>query len=245
MFKNCFENWRAGAYDKPRGAAGWRLRELSMPNIKDNVAAQQTRRRLVEAAGQVFARRGLHGATIKQITDKAQVNLAAVNYHFKDKFALYAAVIRHALSIKGSPLERIAPTGSPRRRMRSLIAGLIEDIYDPARPAWLTPLLAHEFTEPTEAITEVIDELLRPRADRVHGLVRFIVGPGASEQQVVRAAMSVLSQCFMILYNRQVLQRLYPELMGADQKRQIIDHITQFSMAGLESLRAVRRRGAK
>jgi AcrR family transcriptional regulator len=166
--------------------------------------------------------------------------MAAINYHFSDKFALYAAVIRHALSLAPGVTSMKRTVGSPEERLRTLIADVIEDMYDPAQPSWLAALLAHEFAQPTAALTTVMDELIQPRVDYVNQIIRDILGPGVSEEQVGRAGMSVTAQCFFYLYNGQVIRRLHPELLRADQKQDIVDHIYEFSLGGL---RAMRRQG--
>ena len=56
----------------------------------------ETRRQLLEAAGEVFATAGFRNATVREICRRAGANLAAVNYHFGDKEALYAEVLRYA-----------------------------------------------------------------------------------------------------------------------------------------------------
>ncbi len=93
-----------------------------MANVKNNTATQETRRRLLTAAGEVFAERGFHDATIKQITDRAGASLASVNYHFSDKAELYAAVIRQ---IGEKIVDRIPPddqlTGTASVRFRQFI----------------------------------------------------------------------------------------------------------------------------
>src|SRR4051794_36148064 len=66
----------------------------------------QTRERLLEAAGQVFAEQGFRRATVRQICKRANANVAAVSYHFGDKLKLYAAVINHWL---GVALEKYPP----------------------------------------------------------------------------------------------------------------------------------------
>jgi len=50
------------------------------------------RTRLLEAARQLFARKGYEGASVRELTRKARANLGAVTYHFGSKQALYHAV---------------------------------------------------------------------------------------------------------------------------------------------------------
>ncbi|MGE5610866.1 MAG: CerR family C-terminal domain-containing protein [Bacillota bacterium] len=207
-----------------------------MPNVKNNAAAQETCRKLINAAGEVFAERGLHAATIKEITDRAGVNTAAINYHYRDKFELYAAVIRHALSATPvAPSNRLA--GSPEERLRAHIADLIADLHDPSRPAWYAIIVAHEFAQPTAALDAVMEELLRPRANVINDIIRGILGPDASEEDVVRGGMSVGAQCFLYVYQREIVRRLRPQLLHDDNIEKLVTHITEFSLAGLRAMR--------
>lgn len=55
------------------------------------------RDRILTLAAQHFAVRGYHGASLREITAQAGVNLAAVNYHFRTKESLYCEVLSTAL----------------------------------------------------------------------------------------------------------------------------------------------------
>lgn len=56
-----------------------------------------TRQRILGAAEALFAERGFAGASLRQVTAAAKVNLAAVNYHFGSKGNLIEEVFRRRL----------------------------------------------------------------------------------------------------------------------------------------------------
>ncbi len=58
----------------------------------------ETPQRILDAAEALFVEFGLEATTLRQITAAAQVNLAAVNYHFGSKEALIAELFRRRLS---------------------------------------------------------------------------------------------------------------------------------------------------
>lgn len=208
-----------------------------MANVKNNSSSQETQAKLIEAAGKVFAERGLHAATLKEITDLAGANQASINYHFRDKYELYGAVIRHAVRLTpfAPPEER--PTGSPEDRLRAFILHAIRDLHDSTRPAWRATLLSHELNQPTAALNAVMDELIWPRVRFVQGLIRDILGPKASEEEVSRGAFSVTSQLIQYLYCGGLLRHTDPELLQAENAAKLAAHIAAFSLAGLYSMR--------
>jgi AcrR family transcriptional regulator len=58
----------------------------------------ETKQRILSAAEHHFARDGYHATSLRSITTVANVNLAAVNYHFGSKEALFEAVIERRLT---------------------------------------------------------------------------------------------------------------------------------------------------
>mgnify|MGYP000128516938 CR=1 FL=1 len=54
----------------------------------------RTRDRILDKAEILFARKGYHGVSVREITNAADCNLAAVNYHFGKKQNLYLEVFR-------------------------------------------------------------------------------------------------------------------------------------------------------
>ena len=66
---------------------------------QDTVVLTQTdtKQRILDAAERLFAWDGFHSTSLRTITRKADVNLAAVNYHFGSKEALLEAVFERRL----------------------------------------------------------------------------------------------------------------------------------------------------
>lgn len=63
------------------------------------MASPDTRVRILDASEQLFAEQGFDETTLRQITTRAGVNLASVNYHFGSKKALSQAALDRYMSV--------------------------------------------------------------------------------------------------------------------------------------------------
>ncbi len=65
---------------------------------KTDAGGQDTAGRIISMATRLFAENGYDGTSIKQISEQAGVNIAAVNYHFASKENLFRRIIEQFLS---------------------------------------------------------------------------------------------------------------------------------------------------
>src|SRR5262249_41413686 len=113
----------------------------------------ETRQRLLEAAGEVFAEHGFRDATIREICEKAKANMAAVHYHFGDKKEIYGAVFDYARTCAVAQFNDLTSPGTPvEERLRAFVRAVLKRFFDEGRPAWLGKLVAREMIEPTKAL---------------------------------------------------------------------------------------------
>src|SRR2546423_2419640 len=120
----------------------------------------QTRRRLLEAAGQVFAEQGFKNATVRDICRLADANVAAINYHFGDKARLYSETIRYAIgeAMAKYPPNLGVPEDAPaEQKLFAFIRSYLFRILDIGRHAWFGKLISREMVEPTHALEERIN----------------------------------------------------------------------------------------
>lgn len=68
-----------------------------MPLPRFHKLPEEKRERILNAAGEAFARDGFEGASLNRILEEAEISKGAAYYYFADKEDLFATVIRHAL----------------------------------------------------------------------------------------------------------------------------------------------------
>ena len=202
---------------------------------------RETRDRLLSAAGEVFADRGFHDATVREICQRAGANVAAVNYYFRDKAALYREVVLglYREAQEQYPLHSgAAAEGLPDDRLRAFVMNFLKRMLDQGRPAWYGKLLAREMVEPTDVLDLLVDQFVRPNFSRLNALVREIVGSGPSDADVRRAAFSIVGQCTAYKHMNGMILRLAPDQTYAPEDLEVLgEHIWKFSLAGLKALR--------
>jgi len=88
-----------------------------------------TKSRILEAAEALFAERGIDAASMRDIAARAQVNLAAANYHFGGKENLVQAVVAR----------RFAPIA--QRRLELLAAAAGAQTVEPVLDAFIRPIV--------------------------------------------------------------------------------------------------------
>jgi len=198
-----------------------------------------TRQRLLEAAGEVFAERGFQAATVKEICQRAEANIAAINYHFRDKTSLYAEVVRYTQErAKEKYVQALDSIQTPEERLQKFITTVLQRILDVGRPAWHGKLMAREMIDPTPALDSIVKESVVPLLKMLHDTIREILGPGVDETKVHFAARSIIGQCLYYSHSRPVIERLDPEFdYSPTGIQKIAGNVNEFSLAALKQLR--------
>lgn len=214
------------------------------PNPTAAVCAE-TRQQLLEAAGEVFAGVGFRNATVRAICERAGANIAAVNYHFRDKDALYAEVLRYSQEQalkKYPPSLGVRAGAAPEKRLAAFVRSLLFRMFDDGPIAWHGKLMVREMIDPTAALGRLAKEKFRPLADELHGIISELLGCPRKDERVRLAGCSVVSQCVFYHHCRPVVNYLFPEQkFDARGIEQLAVHITRFSLAALKELARDRR----
>lgn len=88
----------------------------------------ETKEHILQVALELFALYGFEGTSVRSIAEKAEVNIAAINYHFKSKHNLYWAVMAHSSSILKKEIEKqVQSVSSIEELMMGLFDFVIKD----------------------------------------------------------------------------------------------------------------------
>ena len=201
-------------------------------------APDDTRARLIEAAGFVFSEQGYRAATVRDICTRANANVAAINYHFRDKLGLYVEVVRVSMGTHGDhDLGRMQLDAKPAAEaLRLLIAGMLERALGRDRAAWYLRIMSHELAQPSEAFARVVDEVISPNYASLRGVLGRLLGREPGDDITRLCAHSVIGQVVHFAAARPVINILWPAMkMTPAQVAQIAKHIADFSLAGIRA----------
>jgi AcrR family transcriptional regulator len=211
-----------------------------MAQRKDGI---ETRERILAAAAEIFAEKGYQNAKVEAICRRARTNIAAINYHLGSKDHLYAEVWRRAFDAaqKAYPPEGgLGPEAPPEERLRGTIHSFVGKTVDPGRIGHAGKILLREMVNPTDAIEQIKHDAIEPMHKRMSELMRQLLGPEATDQQVLLSALSVVHQC-MAFGIRRFTGRMPPFVEFDVPTEQLVetltDHITRFSLAGIKATR--------
>jgi AcrR family transcriptional regulator len=194
-----------------------------------------TKDRLLQSAGEEFAEKGFECARIRTICDRAQANIAAVNYHFGDKEQLYVQAVleAHRCGINAGE-EGEDDSGDPAEQLRGFIRHFLGRILALQQPDdWRHRLVLREMLQPTSASDVLIREAIRPRFERLLAILRRFC-PEAQERKLHALAFSVIGQCLHYKMARPIAERLVgPGGVEALDLEYLTEHITTFCLAAL------------
>jgi len=206
----------------------------------DSPGQAATREQLLAAAEEVFAAVGFRAATVRDICQRAGANIAAVNYHFGDKEALYTEVLQEALrraKEKYPPGLGLKAGAGAEQRLRAFVLSFLLRIFDAGPQAHHGKLMAREMADPTRALDALVEQEIRPMCEQLHGIIADLLGAAASPESVRVCSMSVIGQVLFYHHSQPVIRRISPDLIfNPGQIERLAEHITRFSLAGIGQL---------
>lgn len=207
------------------------------------MSTKDTRSRILEAAGATFAEHGFQRATIREICQRADVNLASVNYHFGDKQRLYRQVLRYAhdFAVNQRPFPAWPPGTAAEQKLRDFVHITLDRMLSVDHLPWHHRLMQREMLQSSGAMLELVEDYFRPNFQTLLAILDELLPAGTPMPKRRQLGLSIIGQCcFYRIHlfsgsSRGLLHMLVPEAeleshFGPDQ---LADHITDLLLAAL------------
>ncbi|WP_405855522.1 TetR family transcriptional regulator [Streptomyces sp. NBC_01515] len=185
-------------------------------------AGQRTRDGLQAAALELLAQRGQDGLTLREITERAGANVAAVSYHFGSLKALCDSAIEHALErYLDAQMQAIDSLGSAPtlQEVAAAFAGpMVRAISAGGQDLAVMRTVARVGIEPPQGWERLTTKFVQSRRDVLRVLTPHV--PGVDEQELI-----FRTRCAAGLLNWLALAPIGTELaaMSAEQiERQLV-----------------------
>jgi AcrR family transcriptional regulator len=179
---------------------------IGMPRTaKVTRVSKATRDKIIKAASRAFARDGYEGASIRAIVAEADVNQAAINYHFGSKEGLYRAVLQAALRAlmkdDDGPQNNLPREAALRRfvcrQLRPMTAR--DELSEYVR------IFNWETLKPSPVFRKFMAREVAPFFAVATELVRRFLPSRATDQQAVVGALWLFGQCSIFVRNAEQL----------------------------------------
>ena len=169
---------------------------------------EDTRRRILDAALELFAADGFDGASTRTIAEHAGVNLPAIQYYFGSKEGLYRAVVEEIIEhmeagvvpLAESTLRKLDSGQLSRRQLVELLCSMLDTVIVlmldesvPNREA-RQKFFARMEAEPNPALDALQDSVMRHVCGPCAAIVGVLMDRPADDERVLVRVMALIGQ---------------------------------------------------
>jgi AcrR family transcriptional regulator len=198
---------------------------------KDSI---QTKLKLIQVAGVMFAEYGYNQVTVRDIIEAAHANLGALNYHFGTKECLYGEVLKEACL--RDRLDSIEFEGDgPRELLSSVIKECLRLSTVTIEENWHFMLIKRECQYPSHLFDRLAEEHFSHQLSFLAGLIGEIVGRPATDAEVELSVATMVGLMDMFGLNRDLIATVSPHLTPyLDDSDSLVERIVRLVISSAE-----------
>src|SRR5699024_1910746 len=180
--------------------------------------SEATRQRLLDAALRLFGREGFDAVSTRALAAAADVNQAAIPYHFDSKEGLYCAVARQIVdNMKASPMGPLMQTihehhaagvtnlAQARADIAALVLGLLRKIMHGSHRCDVGCFIMREQMQPTAAMDVLYNDMLAPFHELLGRLVAALRDKPETDPEIIIEVQVLFGQAVVFGAHRTTL----------------------------------------
>ncbi len=200
-----------------------------------------SKRKLLDAAEQLFADHGFESVSVRDITQLAKANVAAVNYHFGSRDALLGMVMmRYLLPVTEERLSRLEVIEKKRIAdifIEEIIEAMVMPLMNVVTRSELSERLFHRlmgriFSQQGHGLPESVEPQIQLVNDRFTHLFAAKL-PDLSAEELAWRIHFLVGGMLHLLTHQDIITRLSKGASGAPTMQVTLDRFIAFAAAGM------------
>jgi AcrR family transcriptional regulator len=191
-----------------------------------------TKTRILDAAEKLFGEKGFDATSLRDITAEADVNLAAVNYHFQSKESLIeATIMRGAGPVNRkriAMLEAAGPKATIEQIVEAFVGPVLDQDFEP-----MAPLMARVLASP-ETMQRVFKRHLETLSRRFADAVGIAL-PQLSPVERMWRLHFIAGAMAHTVTRAPVLRNLFGGVLDFKDRKLLIARLVRFAAAGFRA----------
>jgi AcrR family transcriptional regulator len=211
------------------------MRDMTIPE-------SGSKRKLLDAAEQLFAEKGFEAVAVRDITQLAKTNVAAVNYHFGSREGLLTLVMmRYMIPVAE---ERLARLESVERKwsgksapLEEILDAFVRPLVSQVRKSDLTEkvfyrLIGRIFAQQGDGLPAPIEEQLRQVIERFHKALAKSL-PAVPAEDLFWRMHFVAGGMIHLLMHQETIHQITDGASGAPSMETTLGRFIRFAATGL------------
>jgi AcrR family transcriptional regulator len=200
--------------------------------------AELTRQAILDHATDIFAENGFANGSVREITKRASVNQAAINYHFGSKDALYRDVLRLGIAaFSKSQMDSKAIDAMTREEaVRNFIQSQMMPLLEHGRVSRYLRIFAWEAVAPTSVYRNILESDRLPMLEQAEKIVCRFLPPETSRAKITVMTIWLTQQATPFIRYYDMLSKPPLNLtMDETFVESLVEDLGRIAIAGLSS----------
>jgi AcrR family transcriptional regulator len=191
-----------------------------------------TKTRILDAAEKLFGEKGFDATSLRDITTEADVNLAAVNYHFQSKDSLIeATIMRCAAPVNQqriAMLEAAGPQPTVEQIVEAFVGPVLEQDFEP-----MAPLMARVLASP-----EIMQRVFKRHMESLSRRFAEAIGaalPELSQSDLMWRLHFTAGSMAHTVTRAPVMRDVFSGVLDFNDRKLLIARLVRFAAAGFRA----------
>jgi AcrR family transcriptional regulator len=192
-----------------------------------------TKSRILDAAEKLFGMNGFDSTSLRDITTAADVNLAAINYHFQTKDSLIDAIVARRIEPVNKKRFELLEAAGPRPSLEQILRAFIAPVMQVKTEA-MAPLIGRILSNPELFVERVFHKHLAPVSQRFVEALSHALPDLPPSELLWRLHFSIGVLTHTMLWGR-IFPKITNGVCDISDREALVDRAVGFVAAGFRA----------